>query len=175
MESNFVCPACKSSYEIQPDFCTKCGFPFSGSEKEKSVFIGQQIFKKGKVADTKNKIKRARIILWVIGALNAIGPFVLYVNDPMYATYTTAGVIIGIVFTGFGFLTYRKPFISILIPLIILIISYLVEAINEPISLIQGIIWKVIFLGGLIYGLTSIIEAEKIRKENEFLKEQKYK
>ncbi|MCD4724127.1 MAG: zinc-ribbon domain-containing protein [Bacteroidales bacterium] len=175
MNKMIICPTCKTNYEIQPETCTKCGFPFTGTEKEKSIFIGQQILKKGNVSDTKDRIKRARIILWIIGGLNILSPFLIYNNNPLQGIYIITGIIIGLIFIGFGFFTYKKPLISILIPLILLLLFYIIGAIAEPISLIQGIIWKVIFVSGLIYGLISIIKAEKIRKESEFLKEQNYK
>lgn len=41
MENTIICPVCKANYENQPQICTKCGFPFKGTEKEKSLFIGQ--------------------------------------------------------------------------------------------------------------------------------------
>jgi hypothetical protein len=175
MEELIVCPTCKTDYESQPENCKKCGFPFSASDKEKSVFIGQQILKKGNVSDTKDRIKRARIILWVIGAINIVSPFLFYNNNSLQGLYIIMGVFLGLVFIGFGFLTYKKPFVSILIPLILLVIFYVAAGIVEPITIIQGLIWKVLFLSGLIYGLVSIIKAEKIRKESLFLKEQNYK
>ena len=174
-DTKTICPTCKTEYDSQPDICGKCGFPFSGTDKEKSIFIGQQITKKGKITGTKDKIKRARSILWVIGALNIVLPFLIYQNDIDYDLYVITGFIIGFIFIGFGFLTLKKPFISILIPLIILILSYVFAVIENPISIFQGLILKVIFLTGLIYGLAGIIQSEKLRKESEFMKEQNYK
>lgn len=175
MESTIICPTCKSNYENQPQICTKCGFPFNGTEKEKSLFIGQQILKKGNVNDTKDRIKLARVILWIIGGLNILTPFIFYNNNPAREVFIITGLVLGLIFIGFGFLTFKKPFISILIPLIILILFYTIAAIAEPITLFQGIVWKVVFLSGLIYSLISIIQAEKIKKESEYLKEQNYK
>lgn len=56
-----------------------------------------------------------------------------------------------------------------------LILFYTIGAIAEPTTLFQGIELKVVFLLGLIYGLISINQAEQIRKESEYLKEQNYK
>ncbi len=174
MQQSISCPVCQSTFEQQPETCHKCKFPFNASEKEKSKFIGQQILKKGTISDTKEKIKRARIILWVIGGINILFPFLLYANHPQQKTYIIVGLIIGFLFIGFGFFTHKKPFISILIPLILLLFLYTVDYIQEPISLIKGILWKIIFITGLVYGLVSIIQAERIRKESTFLNEKKY-
>jgi len=169
------CPTCKTDYEVYPDNCIKCGYPFSGSDKEKATFVGQQILKKGSISDTKDRIKRARTILWIIGAINVLSAFVLYNNSPLQIVYMITGSIIGLIFIGFGFLTYKKPFISILIPFILLLLFYTINAIINPFTLFQGLIWKVVFISGLTYGLVSIIQAEKIRKESAFLNEQNYK
>lgn len=175
MENTVVCPVCKTAFSEQPLNCNTCGFPFSGTEKEKSLFIGQQILKKRTVSDTKDKIKRARIILWIIGGMNLVAPFVAYANAPAQNVFIVAGIILGLIFIGFGFLAYKRPFISILIPLILLVLLHLAAAIADPSTLIKGIILKVLFIGGLVYGLAGIIESEKIRKESEFMQKQQYK
>lgn len=175
MENTTICPVCKTAFNEQPVNCSNCGFPFSGTEKEKSLFIGQQILKKRTVSDTKDKIKRARIILWIIGGMNLLAPFVAYANSPAQNVFIVAGIILGLIFIGFGFLAYKKPFISILIPLILLVLLHLAAAIADPSTLIKGIVLKVLFIGGLVYGLAGIIESEKIRKESEFMQKQQYK
>ena len=176
MEKVIICPNCKSNYEIEPPTCSTCGFPFNGTDNEKSLFIGQQILKKGKISDLTDQIKIARIILWFIGGLNILLSFLIFNFNPMREIYIFGGLFfLGLVFIGFGFLTYKKPFISILIPLIMLLLFYTMGAIAEPNTLFQGILWKFFFLLGLIYSLVSIIQAEKIRKESDYLKEQKYK
>jgi len=175
MEEKIICPSCKTEFEKQPEVCSNCAFPFAGTEKEKSIFIGQQILKKGKVSDTKDGIKRARLILWIIGGLNIVSPFFIYNTHSTGAIFIIVGIILGLIFIGLGFLTYKKPFISILISLILLLLFYTIDGLANPSILFQGIIWKIVFLSGLIYGLVSIIQAEKIKKESEFLKKQNYK
>lgn len=172
MENTIVCPTCKTNYETEPETCPKCGFPFSGTEKEKSLFIGQQILKKGKVKDTKDVIKRARIILWVIGGLNLLISPIYYGGEPVLVII---GLITGVLFIGFGLLASVKPFISILIPLILLILAYTTSAIINPDQFYRGILWKFVFVGVLVYALVSILEAEKLKKESSFMKEQDYK
>lgn len=171
MENELLCPICQSKYDTLPDNCTKCNYPFSGTDKEKSIFVGQQVLKKSTVKGTKDKIKRARIILWVIGGLNIIASPFIY--DELYVLIV--GIIIGIVFIGFGFLTYKSPFISILIPLILLILLYTIGTIDDPSTFFHGILWKILFLSGLVYALIGIGEAENIKKESNFLKGQDYK
>ena len=89
-----------------------------GTEKEKAVFIGQQILNKGAVTETKDRIKTARIILWIIGGVNILLAFFV---DPLLGRST---IITGLIFIGFGFLTYKKPLISVVIPLILTLFPY---------------------------------------------------
>jgi hypothetical protein len=85
------------------------------------------------------------------------------------------GGVLGLIFIGFGFLAYKKPFISILIPLFLLILLHMLAAIVDPGTIFKGIVLKIVFISGLVFGLISIIESEKIRKESEFMKKQNYK
>ncbi len=175
MESNKItCPVCKTNYDNEPEKCLKCEYPFNGTEKEKSIFIGQQIFKKETISEAKAHIKKARIILWVIGGLFLLMSGFLAYNGMPSASFL-GGLILGGIFLGFGFLSYKFPFISILLPFIILFLFYVTMAIIDISTLLQGLIWKIIFMTGLGYALFSMIQAEKIKKESKFLEEHDYK
>ncbi|SDL06095.1 hypothetical protein SAMN05421823_104269 [Catalinimonas alkaloidigena] len=171
MHTRAHCPTCQTAYDLPPDACQHCGFPFAGTEKEKSVFIGQQILKKGTISDTREHIQRARTILWIIGAITMVLAFVQDAPDGISQTFH---LVLGAVFVGFGFLTYKKPFLSILIPLLLLAGYYIALALVEPAVLMQGVTRRIVFLGGLVYALVSIVRAEKARKESQFLKGHQY-
>jgi ribosomal protein L37E len=170
MDTTITCPTCKEKFDIQPDQCPHCGYPFTGTQQEQSVFIGQQILKKGKLSDTKDRINRARNIIWIIGALNIIAPFVAYTHNPLQGMYIVSGIVLGLVFIGCGFLSYKKPLAAILVPMVLLLFSYTVNAIVDPFTLIQGILWKVLFITALSYALVNILQSNKIKKESNFLK-----
>jgi hypothetical protein len=166
-----TCPTCNTYYDVQPQCCATCGFPFLGTEKEKSVFIGQQIVKKGHIADTKKRIKVARIILWIIGGVNTIMALFFILQNNLYRGIEV--LLVGLLFIWFGFYTCKKPLISILIPFVLLLLSYTANAIVAPALLLDGLLWKVLSLLGLLIALVSVIKAEKLKKESEFLKAQK--
>lgn len=170
MSETIICPICKSQYQEKMSACTKCNFPFSASEKEKAIFIGQQLVKKSRISGTKDKIRRARNILWIMSVAN----FVFIIISTNSEQVLILSAILSLIFIGFGFLTYKKPFISIFIPLSLLLLSYIVTGIIEPSFLINGIIWRIVFISGLSYALLGIVEANKIKKENAYLMEQKY-
>ena len=164
-----TCRTCKTNYEILPQICLKCGFPFAGTEKEKITFSVQQTMKKGHIAESKKHIKTARIILWVIGGLYFVSTLF---HSSLERGAMIDAVITGLIFIGFGFYTYKDPFISILIPLILLLTIYTTQAIIDPSTIFQGLLWKIIYLSLLTYALVSVIKTKKLMKESEFLKEQ---
>ena len=169
------CPTCKTVYELQPDKCDNCGYPFSGTDMDKSHFVAHQVLKKGKISDTRDRIKNARIILFVIAGFNIIVPFFQYSNTDFGGVLIGLSILIGLIFLVFGILAKRKPFISLLIPLILLLVFYLLDFIVEPATLFRGMLWKALFIGGLLYGLISIKESEKIKKESNHLAMKDYK
>jgi hypothetical protein len=175
METQIKCPTCKTEYAQQPETCWNCSYPFSGTDKEKSKFIAQQILKKGQISDTKDSIRKARIILFVIAAFSIVIPFIRYANVPFGSIMIVLSVFIGLIFLFFGFMAQKKPFISILIPLILLVLFYLIEFAIEPLSLFKGILWKALFVGGLVYSLINIRKSEKIKGESQHLSAHDYK
>ncbi|QKG81122.1 UbiA prenyltransferase family protein [Tenuifilum thalassicum] len=171
MEELIKCPVCGSEATRETINCEKCNFPFKGTEKEKSQFIAKQIVNKGKIEDTQNSIKNARIILFIIAAMNIIVPFFLYFNKPFGIFSIALGIFIGMIFLVFGLLLKRQPFIYTLISLILLLVFYTLELVIDPSLLLRGILWKIIFITGLSFSLSSIVKSNKIMKESKFLQQ----
>ncbi len=63
------CPVCSHGVENPNEKCSSSGYPFSGTEKEKSIFIANQIMNKEHMLDTGKTTKQARFVLIVIGGL----------------------------------------------------------------------------------------------------------
>lgn len=174
MEMKTTCPTCKTVYLQQPEKCDSCGYPFAGSEKDKSHFVAQKILKKGKISDTKNSIKRARVVLFILAGMNILLPFLMYRNAESKWLTIGFSVAIGMIFLFFAFLCKRQPFISVLVPLIILVLMYVSNAIFDPMTLFKGVFFKIIFLSSLTYCLINITKSNKIRRESHFMARQKY-
>jgi len=175
MNNAIICPVCKSNYDSPQEICKTCNFPFSGTEKEKSIFIGQQILKKGSIDDAKVSIKRARIILFLIGGFQILNGFIFYLQNPALEREVIFQLILGLIFIGFGIFVFQNPLVFVSISLGILVSIYLVSAIIDSTTLLKGISWKAVYLFGLIYSLVKILQADKIRKQNKHLNEQHYK
>lgn len=175
MSDTTICPTCKAEYQQQPNVCHYCGYPFAGTEQEKSHFVAHQILKKGTISDTKDSIRNARTILFVIAGFNIVFPFFRFANTQFGGIMIAFSMLIGLVFLFFGFMAKRKPFISILIPFILLVVFYLLDLWLSPATFGRGIFWKVLFVGGLIYSLICIKKSDRIKTESSFLASKDYK
>ncbi|WP_276479803.1 hypothetical protein [Paraflavitalea pollutisoli] len=106
-------------------------------------------------------VRKARNILYIIGALQLVGLFTI---RDLYDTelYITAGVYIffAVLFAGLAFWTKWKPYTAILTGLIIYGALVLLSAILEPETIIKGIILKIIAFSLLISGLKNAKEVQ---------------
>lgn len=116
-------------------------------------------------------VRKARNILYIIGALQLVALFTL---GDLYGAelYLTAGVYIffALVFAGLAFWTKWKPYTAILTGLIIYGGLILLSAIVEPETIIKGIILKIIAFSLLISGLKNAKEVQswmEIRKSRQ--------
>ena len=164
------CPNCKTDYHSQPEICLECNFPFIATDKEKSIFIGQQIMKKSSINSTKDSIKSAKIILISIAVLNLLSSVFMFFTSDLNNIFLGVSLIISSIFLFFSYKIQEKPFQSILIPLIILLFFYSIDAIFvNPKYMLNGLLWKAIFIGGLVYALIEIKASDKIKKESKHL------
>ena len=51
MKTDTTCTICETFYAVEPPFCSKCEYPFSALEKDKSVFVGRLFSKKLKIKE----------------------------------------------------------------------------------------------------------------------------
>ena len=173
MKTDTTCTICETVYAVEPPFCLKCEYPFSALEKDKSVFVGRLFSKKLKIKEAKDKIKRAQNILWVIGGINVLS-YAVVVSQSLVVDLNILDLFIGLFFIVFGFYASKNPFLAILISLILLISLYALNAWVDPVSIFRGIIFKIVFIVGLVYALKSIYEVQKIKNENDYFKEMEW-
>jgi hypothetical protein len=161
------CPNCYSVFDSEIEKCTKCGFPFAGTDHERSVFIGQQVMKVQSIDDARSSLLHARTVLFVLGGLSII--------SALSAATTFEQVFLGVVgavFVAFGFMVQKNPIVFLTIALGLLLLFYLADAIAEPITLVKGLVWKVIFVGSLVYAIIRVRRAEKLKSESDYLSNQ---
>jgi hypothetical protein len=162
------CPNCKSSFETTPAKCTTCGYPFSGTDAERSAFIGQQVLKVGTIGDSKESLDRAKLILYFIAGVN----LVLSTFFTQSSFDFVAGVIISLLFFVFGYFLQKKPLLFLILPLCLLLLLYTLDAIIDPSTLYQGLKLKVLYIGSLVYAIVLHFKSVKIKRESEYLSKQ---
>ncbi len=167
MEDLF-CPNCKESISRIEFECSNCKFPLSGSEKEKAVFIGRQISNRSKIDDAKTSQNKVRIILYIIGGFQLLNALIGILNGYDASSYLFF-LILGSIFIVFGYLSPKKPLVFISLALILLLGYYAFLYSISPRYLTQGLIWKIVSVSFLAYGLVKSLEERQLKKQNKFL------
>ncbi|NOS94711.1 MAG: zinc ribbon domain-containing protein [Cyclobacteriaceae bacterium] len=159
------CPNCQSEYPETTITCTKCGFPFTGNDQEKSSFIAKQILKAGDIGDATQSIKNAQNILYGIGIVTCLFSFFVSADS----LTLILNLILGVGFLIFGYLVIKSPMQILTLALALLLSIYLLNALIDWTTLFRGIIWKVICVSALSYAIIKYKKAEKIKKESDYL------
>ncbi len=158
------CPNCYSEFENQPDSCS-CGYPFSGNDMDKYKFMSQRIKKVKTVKEGIKSADYARFVLFIIGGINLLVS-IIFLMSAAHTPIHVVTLIYSILLIGLGFLSFKEPFFSLLLGFIVLIIIYTVTGLLDPKILMSGLIMKVIFISGFIYGLVKIKMAENELKKD---------
>ncbi len=160
-----TCPACKNENNIEVNFCELCDFPFEGSEKEKSIHIGKFIGKKGIIIDSEDSLTKSRNLLLIAAGFYLVGSIINYPLLLEYLILLIVNVIIILVITTSALLLKKAPLLFLIIPLTLLLIIYISNFIINPDTLLNGIIFKVLILGSLVYSLYNYVASKKFKKK----------
>jgi hypothetical protein len=162
-----TCPNCQKKSEDTAILCTECGYPFAGSPESKAKFIADQVTKSGDIVDSKDHLKNASYILYVVGAIFIVQGF--FTNDVITIAIAC---FLGVVFILFGIFLKWSPVLMMSVPLGILVLIYGLAAIDDP-AILSRFIWlKATVVVGLIYGIRSAVLAERYRKQSSYLSKQ---
>lgn len=168
------CPSCYKVYlaSNRPNNCYDCDFPFTATEKEKSVHIGKNLVKKNIINDASSAAKKASNLLFILAAIflisTAIGEFSSPNGLALMDLIVYLWLIVCFIFCG-AFLS-KSPIVFSTIPLIALLIVYALQFLADPGSIFKGIILKIVSISLLIYSISKNWEAEKLKKKNAFLR-----
>ncbi len=162
------CENCNAEVSPVEVHCERCGFPLAGTEKEKAIFIGRQTVDQSTLSEASQYQKRSSIILYIVGGLQIFAGILSYMNNE-FMLELLIYLFIGLAFIVFGILARKKPVLFIGLGLSFLLGLYIMDVIYDPSTLGRGIIWKMILVGTLVYGLISSIKERNIRKRNRSL------
>ena len=79
------------------------------------------------------------------------------------------GILGAVIYTALAIWSYKKPFAAIVTGFLFYVTLIVISAIDNPVSIIQGIIWKVLIISAFVYGYKGVKESEKLTQELEDL------
>ncbi|TCP25827.1 hypothetical protein EV195_103189 [Tenacibaculum skagerrakense] len=157
------CSFCKNSIDKDVVFCPECGHPENGTDKQRAQFFAKRAMKKNKKIDDENKISSARNILFILSGIMAVLGFIIYSNTDNIIDLAI-NFFVAFIYLTLAFWSEQKPFIALLIGLILYITIIIVGFLIDPLSIVKGILWKIVIISLLAKGMHSALELKN--KEN---------
>ncbi|GAA4111582.1 hypothetical protein GCM10022393_09400 [Aquimarina addita] len=155
-----LCSQCNFGITLETKFCTHCGFPEHGDEKEQAVFHANKVMKKSKIKDDAKKINSARKTLyWMAGIFFVFGLFYYFTLQDI--SVLLVNVVLAVIYLVLAYWSQKKPFAALLSALLLYLTVVAMNAIAEPVSLFQGIIFKILIISFLIKGINSASQTAK--------------
>ena len=172
------CGVCKNK-AFNPKHGTICGLTnelptFSGTckdylEDEREVRL-QRLATEKEESETKKTLNKGRYALIVIGALYIlIGILEGFIVSGNQLLFGIIDWIIAAIFIGLGVWSFYKPYVALISGLIFYLSLNLLFAIVDPMTIIKGIILKIIIISYLIYSIKVAKNERSASQSNEIL------
>jgi 1,4-dihydroxy-2-naphthoate octaprenyltransferase len=161
-----LCENCQAENAPDKRFCTQCRFPITGTDEEKGFFRSEIAKNRILLKDAEEKIKSAKNTIFILAGFSLLVGIILYFSQDDVASFVVY-VLIAILYLALAAWCSNNPFGAILTAFIVYITLQLVSAFVDPVSLVSGILWKIIFIGALIKGIRSASEARSYIRELE--------
>ena len=158
LEETLLCNHCETSVNDDDAFCQDCGYPLKGNEQDVAKFYAKRAMNKNKNIDAAEKIKSAKNTLFVIAGVVLLFAIVRYLSIGDIADLII-NFIVCCMYILLGFWTEQKPLIALLLGLLLYVTLVVISAVLEPMTLVKGILWKIViisYLGKGIYSASSI-------------------
>ncbi|MFT3936960.1 MAG: hypothetical protein QM726_25260 [Chitinophagaceae bacterium] len=161
------CKSCFATINPEDSFCQACGFPLKGSAEQQEKFLYNRQYANVEIKGMNEKIKSAGTTLYVLSGLFVLYGLIYFFKDSSSddsSALLITNAAIAIIFLLLGFWSTKKPVASIISGMVLYSLVLILSAIDNPLNLVQGIIFKIAIISYLIKGLLSALEAEKLRK-----------
>ena len=158
--SGAICSQCSAAITSDSKFCTNCGFPENGNEKEKTVFHANRAIKNNQIKDDKEKVNSARKTLyWMAGISFASGLIYFFMTQDI--TELIAQAIIAVIYLILAYWSQKKPFAAILSGLLLYLTIIAIMAIGDPLTIFRGVFIKILIIAFLVKGVYSASQIAK--------------
>ena len=106
------------------------------------------------ISETKKSINIGRISLFCIGGLYVLIGFIeAYYIEYHHIIFGIIDWFFALIFLGLAIWSYAKPYLALIIGLVLFILLNLLVAIIDPATIFSGIILKFAFIAWLIHGI----------------------
>ena len=164
-----ICENCSISANASHKFCPNCGFPIGGMEQEKASFRLTVRSRQRFLKDANKQIKNAKYIIYALAGL-----FLLVGLFQGFAADDFGGMIVNLVLSLMYLILAswadKNAFGAILTAFIVYITVHIINGIIDPLTIFQGLLMKVIFIGAFVKGIQSALEANRLMNELEKFK-----
>lgn len=162
------CYVCRTTGLSEKEkFCPNCGFPQQGTNNERKRFIWVLNNKKQVLEDHRKKIKKATNVLFVLGGIYVVfgGIFVAASPREAWLALILYFTIVAAIYVALALWSRKNPFPAILGGFFVYVTLMVIDAINDPASLGQGVIWKFFIISALGYGYSSVKKARALEAD----------
>jgi hypothetical protein len=165
-EQSVACENCQAQNASDKKFCSQCRYPITGTDEEKGRFRSDVAKHKILLKDAEDKIQSAKNIIYMLAGFSLLTGVILFFAQDDTASLVVYGVIC-VLYLTFAAWCSKNPFAAILTAFIVYVTIQVVFAFLDPVTIAQGIIWKVIFIGAFIKGIRSASDARDLIRELE--------
>jgi hypothetical protein len=160
-----VCYFCKTKGLTESDlFCPNCAFPQRGTGQEQHKYVGEHMVQKIRLDEMGDAVKKAQNMLFAISGLTLI-PYALGAATAHDGAIFGIGVFIAALYAGLAFWSRKQPFPAILTGLILYVSMWALYTIINPINFFSGIIYKIMGLSALYYGIQAARNYDNLKKQ----------
>lgn len=142
----------------QPDFENFCAEYKEDTAAKEMKILNKAVF----VDDQKKSINHGRITLFAIAAIQMLVSYFYVAFKGSSINLVLPDIIVAILFIGFGILSFKKPYLALLLGLFTYLTIILIVALINPITIFGGILLKIFIITTLIYS-TSVAKSEEKR------------
>jgi hypothetical protein len=106
------------------------------------------------ISETKKSINIGRISLFCLGGLYVLVGFIeAYYIEYHHIIFGIIDWFFALIFLGLAIWSYAKPYLALIIGLVLFILLNLLGAFIDPATIFSGIIFKFVVIGFLIHGI----------------------
>lgn len=162
------CDVCYTDINNYDSFCQNCGYPIKGTDQEKKNFISSREAKQIDLEEAHKQIKKAGYALYYIAGATLLMGFVGYVttkNPAVKNSLLIVNTVLALIYGGLGWWSSKKPLAAIISGASLFVLVLILNAIVDPLTIIQGAVLKIFMIFYFVKGMKSAIEADKLKKE----------